>query len=219
VNSLLGYNGGMIILFDLDGTLAHFDREFDRHLNERFGHLVDIPRSHNQITFDLFAGRSAEESAAINDIMDYPGFYRHLQPMEGGVEAVREAEALGHEVFFVTAPWRTNRSCLQDKADWVAEHFGEKAVDQLIFAKKKHLIIGDILFDDKSPIEHADQAVWTQVFVHQPYNKDAKGLRIHSWDDWKDVVVQVQADKLAAEAAKRNESWDTYIDLGEFKYS
>jgi 5'-nucleotidase len=188
----------MRLLIDLDGTIAHFDREFDRHLKERFSHLPGIPTSDKQLTFNLWEGRTPEEQEAIRDIMNYPGFYRHLEPMEGAVEAISAMEKSGHEVFFVTAPWRTNRTCLQDKADWIADHFGEDKVDQLVFAKKKFMVSGDILFDDKTPIERATEADWVQVFVHQPYNAKASGLRIHGWDEWPAIVDLVQEQKRLA---------------------
>jgi 5'-nucleotidase len=212
----------MRLLIDLDGTIAHFDREYDRHLTERYAHLTNIPRSHEQVSFNLWEGRTPEEQEAIRDIMNHPGFYRHLEPMEGAVDAVFDMEKAGHEVFFATAPWRTNRTCLQDKADWIADHFGEEKADQIVFAKKKFMLSGDILFDDKYPVERADEANWVQVFVHQPYNANATGLRIHGWNEWPEIVDYVQNQKSAAEAERRlSETSSITIPLNllnEFKY-
>src|SRR6187402_3304775 len=109
----------MIIYIDLDGTIAHFDLEFDRHLNERYPHLTEIPRSGEQVSFNLWDGRTLEEQAAIREIMNFPGFYRSLKLMDGAFKAVREMEKAGHEVWFLTAPWPTNPTCLQDKNDWI----------------------------------------------------------------------------------------------------
>ncbi len=187
----------MIIYVDMDGTVAHFDREFDRHLEERYAHLTDIPRSGNQLSFNLWEGRTPEEQEAIRDIMNHPGFYRHLEPMEGALEAFREMEAEGHETWFLTAPWPTNRSCLQDKQDWIADHMGEDYRAKVIYAKDKTLLNGDILFDDKFPIPKIERATWTQVFVHQPYNKNAEGLRIHKWSEWRAVVEEIEQAKQA----------------------
>lgn len=185
----------MILLVDLDGTIAHFDKEFDRQLNHHYEHLTGIPRSHEQVSFNLWEGRTPEEQEAIRHVMNLPGFYRHLEPMAGGVEAVQEMHDDGHEVHFLTAPWNTNPTCLQDKSDWIADHFGEEYRDKLIFAKDKTLVTGDILFDDKHPIPKKERATWVQVFVHQKYNESADGYRIHDWSDWRKVVDQIAAEK------------------------
>jgi 5'-nucleotidase len=194
------------ILVDLDGTIAHFDKEFDRILNESYAHLVNIPRSGKQVSFNLWEGRTPEEQEAIRDVMNRPGFYRHLEPMEGAIEAVKEMEEEGHEVWFLTAPWNTNPSCLQDKSDWIAEHFGEAHRDKLVFSKDKTIVSGDVLFDDKFPIAKKERADWIQVFVHQPYNANAEGARIRSWSEWRDVVAKI-------EKAKKNRSlWKSIVD-------
>lgn len=123
--------------------------------------------------------------------MNHPGFYLDLEVMSGAVDAVRGMEAAGHEVFFLSAPWTTNASCPSDKYAWVEAIFGEGYSNKLILAKDKTLIIGDILFDDKDPIPHKELADWTQVFFTQPYNKNATGFRINSWDSWERVVDSV----------------------------
>lgn len=189
----------------MDGTIAHFDREFDRHLQERYAHLTGIPRSANQISFNLWDGRTAEEQDAIRDIMNHSGFYRNLLPMDGAVEAVKSAAKLGHEVFFVSSPWPSNPSCAQDKYDWIAEHFGDSWRKKLILASDKTIVSGDILFDDKDPIEQKDRADWVQVFYTQPYNKNATGLRINSWDpeEWTTIIEIVAEEK--RQSAERDE--------------
>lgn len=207
----------MRLLYDLDGTLAHFDREFDRHLEERYAHLTGIPRSANQISFNLWNGRTPEEQEAIREIMDHDGFYRKLEPMEGAIEAVKEADSLGHEVFFVSAPWTSNPSCAQDKFDWIADQFGDEWRGKLVLAKDKTIISGDILWDDKEPIENRERADWTQVYYTQPYNHFAPGPRINSWDpeEWKGVIEFVAEEQ----RRKRTQSLTTAFDLmDEFKY-
>ncbi len=207
----------MRLLYDLDGTLAHFDKEYDRHLEERFAHLTGIPRSADQISFNLWLDRTPEEAEAIRNIMDHEGFYRNLLPMEGAVEAVKEAASLGHEVFFVSAPWPSNPSCAQDKFDWVADQFGEDWRKNLILASDKTIISGDILWDDKDPIEKKERADWVQVFYSQPYNLNAKGLRINSWDpeEWKPMLEIVWDQKRAAEDRWKSRAFDLFEDLRE----
>jgi 5'-nucleotidase len=205
----------------MDGTIAHFDREFDRHLEARYAHLPDIPRSGNQLSFNLWDGRTLEEQEAIREIMNHPGFYRHLEPMEGAVDAVHEMTALGHEVHFLSAPWTTFLTCAQDKYDWIGQHFGDEWRNQLFLAKDKTLVHGDILFDDKTPIPKIERASWTQVFIHQPYNQNASGLRIHSWDpdEWKATLSVVEERIRMKRIQQLNAPFNLYEDIEEYKFA
>lgn len=190
----------MRILFDLDGTVAHFDRRFHGLHVELFPNLSGIPHYTEQMTFNIWLDRTPEEQDAIRTIMNYPGFYADLEVIEGSVEAVKEMEAAGHEVFFLSAPWITNPTCASDKYDWVEEVFGEGWGNKLILAKDKTVVSGDLLFDDKEPIPHRERASWTQVYVDQPYNREAEGLRILSWepDQWKPILEQIEEEKANA---------------------
>jgi len=193
----------------MDGTIAHFDREYDRHLEERYAHLTGIPRSADQISFNLWEGRSEEEQRAIQEIMDHEGFYRKLEPMDGAIDAVKEAAALGHEVHFVSTPWASNPTCAQDKYDWIAEHFGDDWRSKLILTYDKTVVSGDILFDDKDPISRRERADWVQVFYTQPYNKNAAGYRINSWDrdEWVSIIELIAEEKRVTAARNEELAW------------
>jgi len=184
----------MRILVDLDGTIAHFGAKFHRLRLELFPHLDGIPHPDNQTNFNMWEGRSEEEQNAIRTIMNYNGFYRDLEPMEGAVEAIHEMIAEGHEVRFLSAPWTTNPTCAQDKYDWIAEHFGEEFRENLFLVKHKDWVSGDILFDDKYPIPHAEDADWVQVFITQPYNVKASGYRISGMSQWREAIASVYED-------------------------
>lgn len=198
----------MRLLYDLDGNIAHFDRRYDGYLFADYPHFSHIS-SVNQKTFNLWADRTPDEQEAIRDIMNRPGFYKEMEPIAGAVDAVKEAQALGHEVFFLSAPWITNTTCASDKYDWIEKTFGEGWGDKLILAKDKTVVSGDVLFDDKEPIPHKERADWVQVYFDQPYNQDGIGYRIHSWetDEWKTVIEQIAEAKAAEALAKRPHSW------------
>lgn len=186
----------MRLLYDLDGNIAHFDLRYDEYLDADYPHFSHI-RSANQKTFNLWADRTPDEQDAIRDIMNRAGFYKDMKPIDGAVDAVKEAQGMGHEVFFLSAPWITNSTCASDKYDWIEKIFGEGWGDKLILAKDKTVVSGDVLFDDKDPIPHKERADWTQVFFDQPYNREAEGLRILSWepDQWKPILEQIEEEK------------------------
>ncbi len=199
----------MRLLYDLDDTVAHFRRKFGVLRLDLFPHLPGIPDLETHASFNLWEGRTDEEQQAINGIMNHPGFYRDLEPYEGAVDAVKEAQSLGHEVFFVSAPWVTNPTGASDKYAWVEEHFGLDMAKKLVLARDKTIVAGDLLFDDKHPIPNRDRATWTQVYVDAIYNRDQPGLRIKDWttDEWKDIIVLVQEEKRQAEERAQRLEW------------
>lgn len=182
------------LLYDLDDTVAHFRRNFNVLRLDLYPELTGIPNLEDHASFNLWAGRTPEEIQAIDAIMNHPGFYRNLEPYEGAVEAVKEAQSLGHEVFFVSAPWVTNPTGASDKYAWVEEHFGLDLAKKLVLARDKTIVAGDILFDDKHPIPNRENATWAQVYVDAPYNRNEPGPRIHSWatDEWKNLVKEFE---------------------------
>lgn len=184
----------MRILIDLDDTVAHFRKKFNALRAELFPHLSGIPDLNVATGFNLWEGRTAEEVKATAAIMDYPSFYRDLEPYEGAVEAVQEMLGMGHEVFFLSSPWITNPTGASDKYAWVEQHFGFIMAKKLILARDKSVVSGDVLFDDRHPIPNKERASWTQVFVDASYNRDAEGYRIHSWstDEWKYILNDIE---------------------------
>lgn len=216
----------MRLLYDLDDTVAHFRRRFTEVRVEHFPDHTGIPVLDEHPSFNLWEGRTEDEKNVISQIMDWENFYRDLEPYEGAVDAVHEAAALGHEIFFLSAPWTTNKTCASDKYAWVADHFGEDYARKLVLSKDKTIVAGDILFDDKHPIENREAATWTQVYMDAPYNRDQPGYRIKNWTDgtWKDIVTLIQEQKLAEAARVRDvrpvafeATWDYYDRIGEFK--
>lgn len=204
----------MRILIDLDDTVAHFRRNFTAMRALHYPLLTGIPDLSTHASFNLWEGRTEEECAAIAAIMDLPNFYRELEPYDGAVDAVKEMAAMGHEVFFLSAPWVTNPTGASDKYAWVEEHFGLDLAKRLILSRDKTIVAGDVLFDDKHPIPNKENATWTQVFVDAPYNREEPGLRIYDWTDgsWKTILEEIKQDYFMRDVS-------SYVDfLPDFKY-
>lgn len=199
----------MRLLYDLDDTLAHFRENFDLKRLTLYPHLTGIPVLRDYASFNLWQDRTDEEQAAISEIMNLPNFYRELVPYEGAIDAVNEAVSMGHEVFFLSAPWVTNPTGASDKYAWVEEHFGLDMAKKLILSRDKTIVAGDVLWDDKHPIPNKHLASWTQVFVDAPYNRDQPGYRIQDWttDEWKNILAEIEEDK--NEKAERKELLET----------
>lgn len=176
------------IIWDMDGTMTDFGAQYDADA-DRFHPGLPIAKTAQQLTFDLFGGVDERTAEAIRAIMDRTGFYDEMEPIPGALDAFRQMQTDGHDLWICTSPWLTNRSCVQDKLDWVLRHLGPKVQERVIISKDKTLVRGDILLDDKPDITGVAIPQWRQILVTQPYNVGVDLPRVDSWlGDWRSVV-------------------------------
>jgi 5'-nucleotidase len=109
------------ILVDMDGTLCDWGKRFDE-LVDLHAPDSNIPRSANQLDFDLSLGLTEEEKLTLQIIMDTSHFYQDLEPLTGAIEALYEMEAAGHVVTVCSSPWLTNPQCIPDKIAWLENY-------------------------------------------------------------------------------------------------
>lgn len=187
----------MRLLIDMDGTICDWNTWFDNHVDDLFPELAErLPRAKDARDFDLFKGLGVEEAAALTHVFNHQGFYADIPPIEGAVEAVTEMYAAGHTVNFVTSPWYTNTTCMQDKADWILNYFGESGLNDLIITKDKTTIRGDFLIDDKPEVSGKQTPEWRHILFDQPYNRHIYKPRIKSWDNWEQVIKDWQYEMI-----------------------
>lgn len=74
------------------------------------------------------------------------GFYRNLKVIEGAKEAISMLE--NHfDVYIATKPKRANPYCLEEKMEWIREHF-PSLEKKVFFTPNKALLKGYMLIDD-----------------------------------------------------------------------
>jgi len=182
----------MHILVDMDDTVADWSANFDSYLDDEWYKALsaNIKRKPDRVGFNLHGGCTPEESGIINDIMDIPGFYSELEPIDGAIEALNEMLADGHTVTLVSSPWNTNPTCASDKITWAEEVIGKGWGDRVVITKDKTAVRGDILIDDKPDIKGDYDPQWTQILFNQPYNRYKTGLtRLFRWKEWASIVT------------------------------
>lgn len=185
---------GKIILIDMDGVLCKWQEMYDGLLRTHYPHIPIFP--FEKVTrFKTQSFYAEEHRAEIAEMMNRPGFYRDLEPMDGAVQALKAMKAAGLQVFLCTAPYLTNKTCASEKMDWVERHLGADWLDRVIITSDKTLVNGDFLIDDKPDITGAMVPSWVHVVFDAPYNRGIEP-RIDFWDEWLEVL-----SKLAQEAA------------------
>lgn len=120
-------------------------------------------------------------------------FFYNLKPIDGALEALKEMEQLGYNVYIVSSPSVRGDYCHSDKNRWLKDHLGEKWARRLILTKDKTLVHGDYLIDDK-PYIHGivSKPSWKHVTYAQSYNIDLpdknERVYIRDWKDWKVIL-------------------------------
>ncbi len=180
------------ILVDMDGVIADWGHAYGESLDLFGEDAANIPRHHQQTSFDLNAGRTDRERAIIGAVMIEEGFYSRLQPVPGAKDALKQMVKDGHDVRIVTSPWISNPTCASDKLNWVVKHYGSHWGARVIITADKTLVAGNFLIDDKPDVKGSREPDWEHIIFDQPYNQDVTGKqRITSWDDWQTQVFGI----------------------------
>jgi 5'-nucleotidase len=177
-----------VILLDMDDVLAEFEKNFLERWLSRHPDLPYIPREQRNL-FKLERQYPADHRDAVRAIIREPGFFLSLDPIPGGLEAVRQMIGLGHDVFFCTAPITDCPTCPMEKFQWIDRHLGADFVRRVVLTSDKTLVRGDFLVDDNPQITGIMAPVWEQVVFDFPYNRSVQGKkRLVGWDDWHTVL-------------------------------
>jgi len=185
----------VIVLVDMDGTIADFDQRALQLMKQRHGKAFDVEHSTLK-SFPFAANFDASYKRPISSMLSEENFFRSFQPIDGAIQALKEMQAHESiEVFFCTAPIRANPFCASEKMEWIREHLGDDWVARIIITSDKSLVRGDILIDD-APQAKGDslEPVWEQVWFRQPYNIGLSGKRhLKRWSEWRAIVFPLVA--------------------------
>jgi 5'-nucleotidase len=177
----------MIILIDMDNTLADFEKAFLAAWCKKYPDELHIPLEERR-SFHVTDDYPEDLGDKIRDICHSKGFVFNLPPAIGGVDAVNTMLQQGHDVRFCTSHFTEYDPSVLEKFQWVDKHFGKTFVDKIVLTRDKTLVKGDILIDDKPIITGIATPTWEHILYDQPYNRTIVGQRRLTWDNWQAII-------------------------------
>jgi 5'-nucleotidase len=181
----------MIILIDLDNTLAEFDAGLLAAWRAAYPSEQFVPLKERR-SFHTHNDYPEALQDKVIELCHRPGFILGLQPTPGGIDAVEMMIKRGHDVRFCSSHLEDYKHCVQEKYQWTERYFGMEAIDRIIFTRDKTLIRGDLLIDDKPLITGSLTPTWEHVLYDRPYNQQANDKRRLTWDNWQEILPELK---------------------------
>jgi len=177
-----------IILIDMDGVLADFERGFLEAYTAKYPQRESISLE-NRTTFYIREQYPKQYAKDVEAIYLAPGFIRNLPPIPGTIKALQEMQELKLNAFICTSSLYPHDHCVGEKYDWVLHHLGNYWVKRIIVTKDKTLVRGDYLIDDKPKHTGLLTPTWEHIYYDAPYNRAITSRRRLTWDNWKSIIL------------------------------
>lgn len=166
------------LLIDMDSVIVDLMSEWHRRYNEDYGDDLSVERLqcwHSEKYVKPECGLK------IYDYLDQPGLFLNLKPLPYAVEVLERLNQT-YDILIVTS---SGTHAYTEKEQWVAKHLPFIGRHNLIFAHRKDMIRGDLLFDDAPHNLRAFQATGrVAVAMDYGYNQDVDVPRVQSWPEF-----------------------------------
>jgi 5'(3')-deoxyribonucleotidase len=134
----------MRIAIDMDEVLADPIHKFIELYNKDYDVPMDLLQEPGK---EFFHHLPLEINHKWYEYINQKGFFRDLPVIEGAVEAVKRLQK-DNDIYIVSAAMEF-RNSLEDKLDWLGEHFPFISWRNIMFCGDK-IIKADVLIDDRA---------------------------------------------------------------------
>lgn len=185
------------VLVDMDGVIADFEGGFLKKYKESFPNepFLSLEDRRGFWVSTQYGDMRSDLCEKAISIWESQHFFMDLEPLPGGVEAVKEMSKMENtDVFICTSPIKHYGHCPYEKYAWVEQHLGSEFLEQVILTRDKTIVTGDILIDDKPDILGVESnPSWEHVLFTACHNKhlppNPSQRRLQSWaDDWRGLL-------------------------------
>ncbi|PWK11334.1 5' nucleotidase, NT5C type [Tumebacillus permanentifrigoris] len=172
------------LLIDMDSVICDLMTEWHRRYNEQYDDDLCVAKLQCWQTEKYV---KPECGMKVYDFLDEPGLFLNLLPLPDAVE-VLERLSHAYEILLVTSS-RTH--AYTEKEQWVERRLPFIGKHNLIFAHRKEMIRGDLLFDDAPHNLLSFQSSGREVVaMDYPYNRAVSVPRVSSWLEFETLLMR-----------------------------
>lgn len=129
---------------------------------------------------------AADHQQSIRDHARTKGFFRVLKPISDSKEILRQLSEK-YDVYIASAAMQFPNS-LEEKSEWLDEHFSFIPWQKRILCGDKHILKGDILIDDRS--YNLESFEGRSLLFTSPHNINTNGIeRVNNWLEVADKLL------------------------------
>jgi 5'-nucleotidase len=166
-----------ILLFDMDSITVDMTPAWLKIYRKRTKDSLDLK---NQTEWAF--SKLVKYPKKLDAILTEDKFFYNLPPMPGAVESIRKLMERGADVVFLTQLPRKSDFAAKDKRAWIKKYFPRFDLKNMIFAHRKYLVSGNLLFDD-NPVHieswrrynAKNHSIWPfpiAATIEYPYNRN-----------------------------------------------
>lgn len=201
--------GKPVVLVDMDGPLADFDRRFYDLCSERGWpmHSTFETQCHRFAT-DCMTEKAHAKAARAE--VDSSRWFLDLPVVDGAVDGLHKLAEVA-DVWICTKPLEANATCRDDKAAWLGRHFGERWLPRLILAPDKSMVRGHVLLDDAPKPAWFPLAAWRPVIFPTAWNgsgSEWEGLPRWSWVEDPEALLEHAYEASRPEGGAVGQVWE-----------
>lgn len=138
------------VIVDLDGVVVDTLTNWLIAWNTLYGVETDVFLRRDMIQqYDFDRYVPASHRKAFFDLLDSCNIFEDSLPELGAIQAVRMLLVRGYDVVIATTVLKDNITAEQQKRSWLRRFLPEFNQDNLVFTKRKELLRGDALFEDR----------------------------------------------------------------------
>lgn len=181
------------ILVDMDDTIENCTEAWVNFLNRRYGTDVDPDSITEWVVSAAFPTLTHEQ---VYDCVIEDEFWHSVKPFEDAVYYLKKLIDDGHEIYIVTSA--QYESIKVKMEDVLFRYFPYIGWDNVIIAKNKQMIRGDILIDDG--IHNQVGGKYIRLLYTAPHNRaydaGANGMiRVHNWAEIYDFISKLTEEE------------------------
>ncbi|SFC04878.1 5'(3')-deoxyribonucleotidase [Parapedobacter composti] len=170
------------LAIDMDEVLADTHQKFLALYHQDYGIAMDIYQEPGKELHENLPDHLREQWKVY---IHQKGFFRDIPPMRDAIETVKALQER-YNVYVVSAAIEF-RNSLEDKLDWLDEHFPFIPWTNILFTGEK-IIAADVMIDDR--IKNLAHFQGRKLLYTSPHNVLITGYeRVNSWRDVAELLL------------------------------